>query len=400
MLVKSVNNSKKRTAVITCIIVVLVLAISAVLALFSTASAKLTDANVQAMETKLAQLASQKKAISTKLSNAKNNKAEATEYKYYLDQQINLATDELATIDALILELETQITQKNNEIETTTNAIAEQYENFKSVMRLTYEEGDASYLEIILGSEDFYDFLVRVERVSSLMDYCSTLMDELEVNKKALEKAKSTLEESKTSQESYQSELSAKKNELDKLQYENENYLNTLSKDINQYQQTYNSYAQAEKELDAQLEKYLQELQAKENASYVGGEFMWPVPISWKRISSGYGYRTLNGVREFHRGIDIPASKGTPIYAANDGKVATAVYHYSYGNYVLINHGGGMATLYAHASKLNCKAGDTVKKGDIIAYVGTTGHSTGNHIHFEVRKDGKHVSPLSYVVQP
>lgn len=108
----------------------------------------------------------------------------------------------------------------------------------------------------------------------------------------------------------------------------------------------------------------------------------------------------LNGVKEFHMGIDIPAAKNTPIYASNGGKVITAKFHYSYGNYVVIDHGGGKSTLYAHANSLNVKQGDTVKQGDVIAYVGNTGNSFGCHVHFEVRINGKHTNPLGYVVQP
>ncbi len=359
-----------------------------------------TDATLQAMENKLAALKKQKNDIATKLSNAKSDRAEAVQYKAYIDQQINIVNEEVTTINELISELGRKIEEKESEITAAQAERNRQLENFKQVMLLTYEGGNASYIEMVLGAEDFYDFLTRVERVSSLMDYCSTVMEDMRTLENQLEVAKSDLEISLASQLAYQQELVLREKELETLQTENENYLKSIESDISQYTSTYNSYAAAEAEIDKEIEKYLKELQEKENSSFVGGEFIWPVPRSWSTISSPYGWRTLNGVKEFHNGIDIPASKGTNIYASNSGKVITATWHYSYGNYVIIDHGGGKATLYAHASKLNCKVGDTVKQGDVIAYVGTTGHSYGNHVHFEVRINGAKQNPLNYVTQP
>ncbi len=359
-----------------------------------------TDATVTALEQKIKDIKNRQKEVLGKLTASKNDYSKAAEYKSYLDQQINLTQEEIDTITALIGELDTKITEKEGEIKTASGNIDNQYENFKQIMRLTYEEGDASYVEMVLGAEDFYDFLVRIEQVSSLMDYSSNLIESYRKNKMELENAKAALEGSMEAQVAYKSELDARQTELEVLHEENERVLTTLKSNIGQYTSTYNSYLKAEDELDKELERYLRELQARENAAYVGGEFNWPVPVQWKNISSPYGYRTLNGVREFHRGIDIPAYKNTNIYASNGGKVVTATFHYSYGNYVVIDHGGGKSTLYAHANKLNCKVGDVVKKGDVIAFVGTTGHSYGNHLHFEVRINGSAKNPLDYVVKP
>ena len=359
-----------------------------------------TDANLQAMENKLDALKKQKNEISKKLTAAKNNKAEAVKYKSYIDQQMNIVYEEVTTINELISSLDSKVKDKEAEIKAAKTERNKQLENFKQVMLLTYEGGNASYIEMVLNAENFYDFLTRVERVSSLMDYCNTVMEEMKTLENKLNIAKEDLETSLNAQLEYKEELILREAELETLQVENETYLKNLEKDISGYQSTYNSYAEEEKKIDAEIEKYLKELQEKENSAYVGGEFIWPVPRSWSRISSPYGWRTLNGKREHHNGIDIPASKGTNIYASNGGKVITATWHYSYGNYVIIDHGGGKATLYAHASKLNCKVGDKVKQGDVIAYVGTTGHSTGNHLHFEVRINGAKQNPLNYVKQP
>lgn len=358
------------------------------------------DATVTSLEQQIKDIQNQKKTITAQITAAKNDQAAAVEYKKYIDEQINLTNDEIDTINSLISEYDTQIGNKENELETASDNIEEQYDNFKQIMRLSYEEGNASYIEMILGAEDFYDFLSRMEQVTSLMDYCSNLLNSFRQNKIDLETAKADLEDSKAAQVTYQEEVELRQKELETLQSENESYLDTLKSNIAGYSSTLSKYQQEEEKLDKELEAYLRELQAKENSAYVGGEFNWPLPLSWKNISSPYGYRTLNGVREFHRGIDIPASKNTNIYASNSGKVVTATFHYSYGNYVVIDHGGGKSTLYAHATKLNCKVGDYVKQGDVIAFVGTTGHSYGNHLHFEVRISGTAKNPLDYVVRP
>ncbi len=359
-----------------------------------------SDANLQAMENKLDSIKKQKDEIAKKMAAAKADRAEAVQYKSYIDQQINIVNEEVATITDLIAELERKILENDGEIIRAQTERNKQIENFKQVMLLTYEGGNASYLEMILGAEDFYDFLTRVERVSALMDYCRTVMDEMKVLESKLEVAKAELEASKSSQLAYKNELGSKQVELEKLQYENENYLNDLKSDIDSYNSTYNSYAKAEAEIDAQIEKYLKDLQEKENSNYVGGEFIWPVPRNYRTITSPFGWRTIWGRKEFHLGIDIYAPKNIKIYASNGGKVITATYHKSYGNYVIIDHGGGKATLYAHANSLNVRVGDVVKQGDVIAYVGTTGSSTGYHLHFEVRLNGAKQDPLDYVKRP
>lgn len=359
-----------------------------------------TDATVKAFEEKISNIKKKKNEVANRLKAAQSNKTKAIDKKKDIDEQLNLATEEIETIKSLIAEYDVQIEEKQGEIEDAQANIDSQYDNFKQMMRLSYEEGDASYLEMVLGAESFYDFLVRVDRITSLMDYCKKLLNSYKENKVALENAEATLEKSRESQVAYKDELDKNVVELDKLQDENEAYMKSLEKDMTSLQSTYSEYIKAEKELDAELEKYLAELAAKENSEYVGGEFNWPVPVANKRISSPYGNRVLNGVKEFHMGIDIPAAKNTPIYASNGGKVITAKFHYSYGNYVVIDHGGGKSTLYAHANSLNVKQGDTVKQGDVIAYVGNTGNSFGCHVHFEVRINGKHTNPLGYVVQP
>ena len=194
-----------------------------------------TDANLQAMENKLDALKKQKNEISKKLNAAKSNKAEAVKYKSYIDQQMNIVNEEVTTINELISELDRKVKDKEAEIKEANTEKNKQFENFKQVMLLTYEGGNASYIEMVLGAENFYDFLTRVERVSSLMDYCSTVMEEMRTLENKLKVAKTELETSLNAQLAYKEELVLREAELETLQAENEAYLKNIEKDISSY---------------------------------------------------------------------------------------------------------------------------------------------------------------------
>ncbi len=186
------------------------------------------------------------------------------------------------------------------------------------------------------------------------------------------------------------------KKELETKVQEKENLMVKMNSDLEKYQQQL-------KDLEASsnnIEKLIQQAQAnnKTKFNYSGGKLEWPVP-GRTTISSGYGRRTspISGRGEFHTGLDIPAPTGTKIYAAESGIVINAGTINGYGYTVIIDHGNGLSTLYAHNSRLNVKVGQTVKRGDLIAFAGSTGYSTGAHCHFEVRKNGKHTNPWSYL---
>ena len=156
-----------------------------------------------------------------------------------------------------------------------------------------------------------------------------------------------------------------------------------------------------EKQLDAELERYLKELAEKNKSNYVGGVMGWPLPIDVNYyVSSEQGWRKLWGMDDYHLGIDLACAMNTDIYAANAGEIVTSTYHNSYGNYVVIDHGGGKATLYAHMNQRLVNVGDKVEKGQLIGKVGTTGSSSGYHLHFEVRENGEVQNPRNYINLP
>ena len=364
------------------------------------AASGLTDAKVKMYEEQLKTIAAEKKALNNKIYTARQNQADALELKGYLDRQINLTIEEITALEEMIADTDDKIGKKNLEIIDKKADVDEQKENFLTRLRITYEEGESGYLEMLLGADSLYDFLTRVERVGYMMDYNIKLMEKYQAATVELEAEEAYLEDLQVKNGEAKTKLEETKAELDKQQSDNQSYLASLSTTIAADSAAQQKLTAEENKVNEEMEAYIRELQAKANAAYVGGEFRWPVDVSWKRISSYFGWRVLWGVNDYHRGIDIPANAWSNIYASNGGTVIKAEYHWSYGNYVIIDHGGGKSTLYAHANQLNVKVGQKVNQGDIIAKVGTTGNSSGNHLHFEVRLNGECKNPLDYVTQP
>ncbi|MBR6709162.1 MAG: peptidoglycan DD-metalloendopeptidase family protein [Clostridia bacterium] len=365
------------------------------------AAAAYSDATVKKYEEQLKVLNNQKKDVYAQLVKSQNSKSSALDTKYLLDQQINLTLAEIETYDSLIAETDKKIGEKTLEIIDKKADIDTQEKNFLSRLRITYEEGNVGYLELLFGAENLYDLLTRVERVGSMLDYDIRMMEQYQGDCDALKQIEDELEQTQLLQQEALVRQEERRQELELQQTNNEAYLKKLEASIYQDQKAYSSLAAKEAEVNAEMEKYIKEQQAKLNAQYVGGEFIWPLDVNkWKRISSHFGWRDLYGTKDYHRGIDIPAYQNENVYASNGGTVITATSHWSYGNYVVIDHGGGKSTLYAHNTSLCVKVGDKVKQGQIIAKVGTTGNSYGNHVHFEVRIDGVCQNPLDYVKQP
>ncbi|HPT84831.1 MAG TPA: peptidoglycan DD-metalloendopeptidase family protein [Bacillota bacterium] len=335
------------------------------------------------------------------IASAKNQINSFLQQKYYLDRQIALKEQNIELTEKLIEEYEQEIVKTKTRLAEKEGILEKKYDDFRTQLRLAYEDQDYNLLEILFSSESLIDFLINAERTAILLDYQSTLLNDLKLEAEDLNNLKLKYENMRAEQLKTKSDLEEKKEELERQQSYALTYIKNKERELRKNEEEYQKLVRYNEELDAQLEKLLQEIAARSQQVYVGGKYIWPLDLKYNRISSGFTKRTFNGVTEFHKGLDIPANAGANIYAANAGTVVTANYHYSYGNYVIIDHGGGQATLYAHCSKILVKVGDKVKQGDVIAKVGTTGYSSGNHLHFEVRINGVAVNPLDgYVVKP
>ena len=350
------------------------------------------------LEAEIEQYKAEQESLQAKIDAADDSIEAAQEKKSYLDQLITAATEEISATEELISEYTAKIEAKEAEIAQKENEISEKFDQMMVRLRYSYEEGDASYLELIFDAKDMSTFLSNVDNVSAMMDFDQSLMEEITEQLTALQNEKIALSNILSEQEQLEDELETKKENLKGQKEESDALIQQLKSDQEVYAAELKKAKAAEEASQEELDKLIR----SSNAQAWGGAYIWPVPKGYTRISSGYGWRVLWGYSDFHRGIDIPVPTGTEIYASAGGTVVTATYHYSWGNYVLINHGNGYLTLYAHNSSLCVRAGDVVDQGDVIAYAGSTGSSSGSHCHFEVLNGSisNTCSPLNFVSVP
>ena len=356
-----------------------------------------TQAEIDAMREEADDLKSQQKEIQAKLDALEADQANAMERKTLLEQQINATQAEINTIAAQIAKYDELIAQKQEELSQAEAEEQAQYELFCERVRYMEEQGEVSYWSILFSSKDFADLLDNAMMVEEIMDYDNQVMDQLialreqiEQDKAELETARQEQQDAKAEQEAAQANLQAQESEVDALLSQISNQEDELEAREAQLRAASDAataeIAAAERELAAQIANVPSE-----------SGFLWPLPGRYN-LSSLFGSRKhpITGKANNHTGIDIPASSGTSILAAKSGVVTTSTYNNSYGNYVVVSHSDGTSTLYAHMVRRNCSLGDTVSQGQVIGYVGTTGSSTGNHLHFEVRVNGSRVDPINY----
>lgn len=356
-----------------------------------------TQAEIDAMREEADDLKSQQKEIQAKLDALEADQANAMERKTLLEQQINATQAEINTIAAQIAKYDELIAQKQEELSRAEAEEQAQYELFCERVRYMEEQGEVSYWSILFSSKDFADLLDNAMMVEEIMDYDNQVMDQLialreqiEEDKAELETARQEQQDAKAEQEAAQANLQAQESEVDALLSQISNQEDELEAREAQLRAASDAataeIAAAERELAAQIANVPSE-----------SGFLWPLPGRYN-LSSLFGSRKhpITGKANNHTGIDIPASSGTSILAAKSGVVTTSTYNNSYGNYVVVSHSDGTSTLYAHMVRRNCSKGDTVSQGQVIGYVGTTGSSTGNHLHFEVRVNGSRVDPINY----
>ena len=354
-----------------------------------------TQAEIDAMREEADDLKSQQKEIQAKLDALEADQANAMERKTLLEQQINATQAEINTIAAQIAKYDELIAQKQEELSQAEAEEQAQYELFCERVRYMEEQGEVSYWSILFSS--FADLLDNAMMVEEIMDYDNQVMDQLialreqiEQDKAELETARQEQQDAKAEQEAAQANLQAQESEVDALLSQISNQEDELEAREAQLRAASDAataeIAAAERELAAQIANVPSE-----------SGFLWPLPGRYN-LSSLFGSRKhpITGKANNHTGIDIPASSGTSILAAKSGVVTTSTYNNSYGNYVVVSHSDGTSTLYAHMVRRNCSKGDTVSQGQVIGYVGTTGSSTGNHLHFEVRVNGSRVDPINY----
>lgn len=354
-----------------------------------------TKAQVDALKTKVAEAGKRKNELKNQLSGLTNDLSALQKQISLLDSQIEAQQDEIDAQEELLGELTQMIADKTIELEESERQQAEQYAQLRSRLRYMVEHGTTSSLSILLSSDSFSDFLNRYEiirqislRDENLFEQLKAIRDKVLTEKQELEDTKKDAEDTKLQMEANKAELEAqmeaKRKQMDSIQLAQKNV-----------KDAYTAMIETEDELMAQYKKAAAEYAAQ--STYVGGTFMWPLPAGNNVVTCKYGMRThpITGKRKLHTGVDLRAATGTKVYAANKGTVTTSGYSSAWGNYIIISHGGGITTLYAHMSKRSVSKDDKVKQGDIIGYSGNTGYSTAPHLHFEISKNGSTYNPLN-----
>lgn len=337
----------------------------------------------------------EKDRLAKELAAAKKDASKLEEQIKLLDKQMEAAETEIAAQEKLVEELEKLAEEKQRELERSEATLSEAYETSRQRIRFMAEFGETSYLQILLSAENFYDFLNRLEVIRQVSVSDQNMLDTLRAAKDSVQQQKESLDASLTEAESVKAELQKNAQNLQAQRDQKDSDLTELE---NKKSEINTDYIAAMEKADQLVEDY-QKAAAEYSAQnpYVSGDWIWPLPQANNVVTSPYGYRIhpVKGYWSLHTGIDLRATKGTSIFAAKAGTVVTSVYSSSWGNYVIISHGGGYTSLYAHMTTRKVKVGDTVKQGQIIGTVGSTGWSTGAHLHYELRKNNKSYNPLT-----
>lgn len=310
-----------------------------------------------------------------------------------LDEKLDKATVELTEVEKEIEAIEGNIEKKIEELIEAEANVNEKQDTFNSRLRVMYKTGSVGYLEILLSSSDIKDFLTRKDMIAAIADHDKELIQYMKEQRTLIETTKMELETQKKSVEVSKSKLESRRKVLASATRAKEDLIDRLLIDEKALEKEHDALNDYAKKIEADIVKLM-----RNTNPYSGGAMAWPVP-GRNRISSPYGYRIhpIFKTRKLHTGIDIPAPTGTNIVAASEGTIIHAGTLGGYGKTVMIDHGGGIATLYGHNSSLTVSNGTYVNKGDTIAKAGSTGYSTGPHLHFEVRKNGAYVDPLPWV---
>lgn len=321
------------------------------------------------------------------------NKKEAKKHQEELaklDKDIDSADKQLQKVENDLTGIEKKINASKVELQKATENYKDREGLYKKRIKAMYKNGTVGYLNVILASKDFGDFLGRIYTVQKIAEKDKELMAEIQEEQNTIATRKEKLEAEVVLLANAKHSVESKKSDL---------VVATRNKEV-RIKEIQKSNGELEKQIDQnnkesqELAKIIQSRQVK--TAYIGGEMLWPVKGYYK-ISSPYGNRIHPILKKmkFHSGIDIQAPTGANILAANDGEVIFAGWKSGYGNFIIVDHGGKTATAYAHCSRIVARDGQKVKKGDVIAKVGTTGYSTGPHLHFEVRVNGNTIDPTS-----
>ena len=359
--------------------------------------AAVTRADIDALEDEADEIATRKKALKEEVEALKADKETALAKKNKLDEQSDLIREEIRNTEAQIDKYEQLLAQTRQELEDAQEKEAQQYVLFCQRVRAMEENGTVDYWAVLFGASDFSDMLSRLADIQEVMEYDQGVMDTLAELRRQIETKQSSLQEQMAAEEAAKTKLEAQKAELDAQVKEAAAMLVEIEEEQEGAQVLYEAELKAAEEIAQQIKKLEKELELQNTPATKGG-YIWPTDSRY--ITSPFGTRLhpIYKVYRTHAGVDIGRVGYTSsVYAVKAGTVITSQYSNSYGHYVVISHGSGNTSLYAHLTSRKVKVGDTVKQGQVVGITGSTGASTGPHLHFELREGGSLVDPLTYL---
>ena len=393
-------RDRKRTFAAVLAIVLAALLLLPLIATVMTASRAeaATQGEIDGLKDEAADITAERKELEKQLEAIKNDKTQALKQKEILDSQVQSLEKEIANVDAQITYYDNAIAQKEVEIAEAQKKEEAQYELFCERVRAMEEGGDVSYWSILFNAADFSDLLDRFNFVNEIIEYDNAVMDELVAIRQQIEADKTALEENKSDQEAVKAQKEASKQQLDAKVAEAQNLVAEMEEKSDEYSAALEAARAEEDQILQEIAQKQKELDAQGGGIHSEGTYIWPLPAGYYTLTSGFGWRIhpVYGTRKYHNGTDIAAPGGTPIYAAASGTVSISKRAGSYGEYVVIYHGNGVSTLYAHMSSRAVSQGQSVKQGQVIGYVGMTGTATGNHLHLEFQVNGVRKDAESY----
>lgn len=363
-------------------------------------AAAVSQSDIDKLQSDADDLAGQKKQLQEKLSALADDKATVLEKKNLLDQQISVLSSQIANAESQISDYEDLITQTEAELTDAEAKEEAQHTLFCQRVRAMEERGTISYWAVLFKANSFTDLLSSLDYINEIMDSDQRVIDTLKALQDEIATKKADLETDKAAVESQQADLISRKSELDSQRTAANKLALQIDQNEDEYQDTLDEIAAEEEAIQNKIVELSKQLAAEQgNTTVTYGGYIWPETAS-KRVTSPFGKRTSPGGvgSTNHKGIDIGGvGYTTQIRAAKAGTVIVSQYSSSYGNYVVVSHGSGNTTLYAHMSSRSVNVGDKVSQGQALGITGSTGHSTGPHLHFEITENGVRVDPLKYL---
>ena len=389
-----IRNKKLRAAAAFLALVILALALMP-----AGPALAVSQSEIDALEEQRDELKAQREEMQAGIDELKNQQAGVLEQKRALDEQNEVYRQELELIEEQVSLYTRLVDEKAAELEKATADEAEQLAIYKQHVRAMEENGEYTYLSIIFGSKSLSQLMSNLDMIGEIMDADKRIYDQYTAAREDAEEIKAEYETTLSALADKQAEYEAEKADLEAKIAEANDMIAQLEEEINSNYDLYLEVLAQEEALESDIQSMIAEMERQEAANSITstGTYIWPLPGYSPGSAYGWRMHPIYHEMRFHAGEDIGAPSGTPILAADSG-MATVIADNGngYGNYIMINHGGGRVTLYAHISAFAISNGATVSQGQVIGYVGSTGNSTGPHLHFEVRVNGATTDPKSY----